>query len=290
MRDGDQGFGIVIRALGGIEDAQTVQAEAGDPIAYDTANLTRTTDGGTFRNGDGTWQDNDLGAARSDGEDFLTHTWTLVGSVEGGASGAALGGTDTTADRPDIIVGVNMGTRSVNDVNKIVDIQDSGLQTTTDVATWQVAVSEDITGEDGGTDTVEVSYTNADPVIDAALATPVGNDIQFDLAFHDDDEDAVNALIADFELLEVAIFSGATDRTASFADLIANGTQTLTQGQLLALFGPGPDSIKIIVTDRVARRDGTMVMTTVDFDVVPEPAVAWLALLALGVLAHRRRA
>ena len=80
-------------------EAASEKAEAGDNLTYSAGALTRTTDGGTFRNADGTWQDNDLGAARSDKEDFLTHTWTNQGSVEGGASNTPLVGADVDAER-----------------------------------------------------------------------------------------------------------------------------------------------------------------------------------------------
>jgi hypothetical protein len=206
MRESD--FDLIIRSVNGIVDSVSVQAEAGDALAYDAGNLTRTTDGGTFQNVDGTWQDNDLGAARSDKEDFLTHTWKNLGSVEGGATNVALVGSDQDADRPNIIPVPGdlqpppSGTRTVEKVNKQVGIANSGLQSTTDVATWQVGVTEDLTDFNGGTDTVSVSYANAGPSANA------GADLVFDAsnltkstsgASMQDADLAVNATIAGFE-------------------------------------------------------------------------------------------
>ncbi len=195
-------FATVIRSINSIADSAPVAAEAGDPLAFSAGALTITTDGGTVRNLDGTWQDNDLGAARSDQEDFLTHDWELVGSVQGGAAGTALVGADATAERPNIIVDLPpSGTRTVENVNKIVDIVNSGLQSTTDVATWQVSVTEDLTGFDGGSDTVEVSYQNAGPtaLVGPDLVYSAGATAQLPQGGVNDADLAVNAIISGFE-------------------------------------------------------------------------------------------
>jgi hypothetical protein len=221
IRDGNQSFGIVIRSVDGIVDSKPVVAEAGANMSYDAGNLTVTTDGGTFRNADGTWQDNDLGAGRSDGEDFLTHTWSNLGSVEGGATNVPLVGANATADRPNVIPSESpfvlqpppSGTRTVDDVNKAVAIADSGLQSTTDTATWQIAVSEDLTGFDGGTDTMTVSYNNTGPVAEA------GGPVVFDAsnlsvstsgATASDADLIVNTVIAGFETIESAFDVGGS--------------------------------------------------------------------------------
>jgi hypothetical protein len=388
------GFQTVIRSVNHLEQASSVVAEAGNALTYDAGNLTVTTDGGTFRNGDGTWQDNDLGAARTDKEDFLTHTWTNLGSVQGGAAGALVG-TDAEALRPNIIVdAAPSGTRAVEDVNKIVGIANSGLQSTTDVATFRIAVTEDLTGFSGGTDTVSVSYNNAGPtatvgpditysasnlsqtaqggVIDAdlavnavvagfeshafewsegggalpgspsanpnllvnilnsgltntldtttfditvtdlagasdsnsilvsyqnsdvlialAIATPVGNDIQFDLDIQDADL-AVNDLgLVDFELITTSFLldGGAF---VGLAELLATGTEYLTETELIALFGLGAHALEVRTADRFRTNGGTFQSAFINFTVVPEPGTA--TLLGLGLigfsLASRRR-
>jgi hypothetical protein len=83
----------------------------------------------------------------------------------------------------------------------MVGIANSGLQSTTDVATWRIAVTEDLTDFDGGTDTVTVSYANASPT---ALA---GSDVVYSAAMTTkladggvtDADLAVNAIIPGFE-------------------------------------------------------------------------------------------
>jgi hypothetical protein len=297
-------------------EAVPVVAEAGaSPIAFDAVNLTRTTDGGTelltdtvvppsagtLRSApsaldDATRQgDNDLGAGRADGEDFLTYAWTADGAVlAGNQTGTRLdrkvesgiGGSRFVNDPTD---------RTVDDVNVAVGIAASGLQTTIDTTSWSVAVTEAITGF-SDTDSITISYNNALPVIDAALATPAGPTgaaVKFQLDFHDADEDAVNALIANFELLEVEIFFGLVDKTALFASLIATGMQTLGHATLLSEFGVGMHSLKVLLTDRFLRDTSGMLMDSIDFEVlVPEPGVAWLGLvglLGLGAAGRRRR-
>jgi hypothetical protein len=289
MRTG--GFNMIIRSLNAIVDSVPVVAEAGGPLSYSAANLSRTTDGGTFENLDGTWQDNDLGAGRSDKEDFLTHSWTLLGSVEGGPASSPLAGGNADALRPLVLPSENpfvlqpppSGTRAVENVNKMVEIVDSGLKTTTDVATWQIAVSEDLTGFDGGTDIVMVSYDNSDVVINSALATPVGDDLQFDLDVEDDDL-AINALgLVDFELLTYSLLLDGNP-FIGLSDLLTNGTEHVTLAQAIALFGTGMHSLEIRVADRVRSLGATYVSETINFDVVPEPGTGTLLLLGLAGL------
>jgi len=286
MRTGS--FDMIIRSLNAIVDSVPVQAEAGAALSYSATNLSRTTDGGTFRNGDGTWQDNDLGAGRSDKEDFLTHDWTLNGSVEGGTTNAPLVGADVDAQRPLILPSENPfvlqpppnGTRAAENVNKMVGIINSGLTTTTDVAAWQVAVSEDLTGFDGGTDIVLVSYDNTDVIINAAMATPVGDDLQFDLDVGDDDF-AINALgLTDFEVVTYAMLLDGTSFTG-LSELLTTGSQFVTVAEAIALFGVGTHSLEIRAADRVRTVAGTFVTDTLTFEVVPEPGTGILLLLGL---------
>ena len=295
MRTGAPGFEIIIRSLDAFVDSVPVQAEAGDDLSFSAIDLTRTTDGGTFRNVDGTWRDNDLGAGRTDKEDFLAHDWTLAGSVEGGASNTALVGADVDADRPVVLPSESPfvlqpppgGTRAVENVNKRVDLVNSGLTTTTDVATWQVAVSEDLTGFSGGTDVTEVSYINSDVAINAAMATPVGDDLQITLDVEDADF-AINALgLADFELLTYTLLldGGAF---VGLSELLTTGSQFLTLAQAAAAFGGGMHSLEIRVADRVRTVAGTYLTTTLNFTVVPEPGTGVLMLIGLAGLGLQR--
>jgi len=257
MRTGS--FDMIIRSLNAIVDSVPVQAEAGAALSYS-----------------------------ADKEDFLTHDWTLTGSVEGGATNAPLVGADVDAQRPLILPSENPfvlqpppnGTRAAENVNKMVGIINSGLTTTTDVAAWQVAVSEDLTGFDGGTDIVLVSYDNTDVIINAAMATPVGDDLQFDLDVGDDDF-AINALgLTDFEVVTYAMLLDGTSFTG-LSELLATGSQFVTVAEAIALFGVGTHSLEIRAADRVRTVAGTFVSDTLTFEVVPEPGTGILLLLGL---------
>jgi hypothetical protein len=168
----------------------------------------------------------------------------------------------------------------VEKVNKMVGIVNSGLTTTTDVATWQVAVSEDLTGFDGGTDIILVSYDNTDVVINTAMVTPVGDDLLFDLDVMDDDF-AINALgLADFELLSYTLLLDGGTFTG-LSDLLTDGTEFVTLVEAIALFGTGVHSLEIRVADRVRSLANTYVSDTLSFEVVPEPSTGLLLLLGL---------
>jgi hypothetical protein len=262
-----------------------VEAEAGPALVYSAGLQVVETDGGTFANPDGSWQDNDLGAVRSDKEDFLTHTWQSLGSVEGGATLVPLLGTDLDALRPDVIVSLPpIGTRAVENVNKSVDLVDSGLETTTDVATWQVTVQEDLTLL-GSTDVVEVSYANTDPTVDID-AIPQMDGYLFTYIMSDPD---LAIPIANFEMLNLTILVDGAP-TSEFDPLALNGNQTMTDSEILTLFGIGPHTLEFRLADRSLTSQASFVSDAVNF--VPEPGtlVTLIAgVLALGFMCRRRQ-
>jgi hypothetical protein len=303
------------------EQAVDVVAEAGaSPLFFDATHLTVTTDGGTeqvtdtvdpivagqLRSApsaidDPTRQaDNDLGAARTDGEDFLNYEWTVDGAtVSGNLDGTRLNRVvvgETTAD-PSPRHFANDGTRTVNDVNIAVGIVESGLTNTLDTTTFQVAVTEDITGFTD-TDTVTVGYSNTLPSIVNASATAQGDDILFELSI-DDPDLAVNALIPDFEILDVSLLLDGNP-FAGLTDLLMNGSELVDHATLLADFGAGAHELLVLATDRFLDQLGGPVTARIDFTVnpgtvpatVPEPAT--LVLFAVGLagtvalLRHRR--
>jgi hypothetical protein len=301
-------------------EAVPVVAEAGaSPLVYDAGTLTRVTHAGTEQRTESpvaivpgqvraapstidapTRQaDNDLGAGRSDLEDFLSYAWTVDGMpVAGNLDGTRLDRIVETLDVADPLISPHgsrfalAGNRTVEDVNIQVAIENSGLQTTLDVVHFDLEVSEALTGL-SDTDSVEVRYANALPVIQTALATPVaGGDVQFDLAYGDADL-AVNALgLTDFELLEVGLFLEGSP-FAGLSQLLATGSETLTASALQALFGIGPATLEVRVSDRFLARSSSFVNAFIPFEVVPEPCTGALllpVLLALGLGARTGRA
>ena len=178
-------------------EAKEVVAEAGPmPLVYSAVQQTVTTNAGTEQVTDpvapinpgqlrtspsaidnATRQaDNDLGAGRTDKEDFLDFSWTVNGNTIGGN----LDGTRIDRLVEDLIVAnpssqqhgprfANNGTRTVSGVNIAVAIQNSGLTSTIDTKTFALAVTESFTGK-ADTDTLEVSYSNAGPTADAGPA------------------------------------------------------------------------------------------------------------------------
>ena len=110
--------------------------------------------------------------------------------------------------------------------------------------------------------------------------SPVGDDLFFELDVEDDDL-AVNLLgLSDFELLTYALLLDGLP-FAGLDELIANGSQLVTLGQAIALFGLGDHTLEIRVSDRVRTQGASFVNAFVDFTVVPEPSTAVLLLLGL---------
>jgi len=284
--------------------AVPVIAEAGaSPLVYSAATPVVTTDAGTeivvetpaaivpgqLRSAPSVIDaamrqaDNDLGAARSDREDFLTFSWT----VNGGNLAANEPGTRLDRRVDTLSVGNPSiephgsrffldGTRVADDVNRSVSIEDSGLLTTLDTTSFTLQADEEITGFTD-LDSVDVSYQNAAPMIDTALATPVAGDgLLFELEVSDADL-AVNALgLADFELLTVELLHEGAP-FAGLADLLATGSEIVDQPTLISLFGEGPSTLEVRVADRQLASTSSFVRVGIDFTVVPEPSTGILA-------------
>ena len=130
--------------------AVDLDISAGSNVTFDAGNLTQSTSSAVI-------QSNDLGAARSDNEDFIDASWSVSGT-EAGANG--------------------------NDI--AVSIANSGLTSTTDSVSWNVTMTEQFTGTSDA-DSVIVSYMNSTPSASAtATATAPGTD--FTLSVVDLDE------------------------------------------------------------------------------------------------------
>jgi PEP-CTERM motif len=209
------------------EKAKPVVAEAGPaPLFYDAVTLSVTTDAGTelvtdtvippvsgvLRSSpsiidDATRQaDNDLGAARTDKEDFLNFNWNVDGTGQAGnLDGTRLNRIVETFDPGDPTLPsgrrfINDGLRTVEDVNIAVAIANSGLTSTTDTVNWLLNITEDITGRSDN-DTVQVSYNNVGPSILSKSAIEQ-LDFSFNFAALFDDPDLIiNGLIPNFETL-----------------------------------------------------------------------------------------
>jgi hypothetical protein len=240
---------IAVRTVDGLVDAVPVSV-ADATVNYDAGAFSYTTS--LF------FQGNDLGAARGDGENFLTSSWTMAGEAL-------------------------PGVMQPNNVDIEVALVDSGLTTTASTATWNVAISEQMTGL-GDTAEIQVGYMNSPATASlSATATPTGYDFSF--SFEDPDL-AANALIPDFEQLT---FAARVDGqlTSVFDELLSTGSQTMSSDALLAAFGEGTFSLLVTISERF----GIPQSASATF-VVPEPGVATGLFSGAGLMmgfARRRR-
>jgi hypothetical protein len=288
-------------------EAVPVVAEAGANLVYNSATLSVTTNTGTEQVTEtvvppvsGTLRtapsvidnptrqaDNDLGAARTDKEDFLAFDWTLdVGGLNT-AVVANLDGTRLNRIVETLDVGspstephgrryVLDGMRTVENVNIAVAIENSGLQNTTDTATFRVDVTEDMTGLSDD-DTLTVSYNNANPSLNSASgATLPDNSIDFDAVF-DDLDLTVNSLIPGFESVSLEFLYLGTP--------FLTGPGNMDLASLLSTFGgAGTYSVDANVSDLA----GASATLAFDITIVPEPSTLLLSSLGLLLLPARR--
>ncbi len=279
-----------------LNEAVPVIAEAGaSPLVFDANTLSLVTNGGTelvtdavvapvpgtLRStpsaiDDATRQaDNDLGAGRSDGEDFLNYVW----SVDGGGDQAG----DQTGTRQDRIVDTlnvanpattphgsryqDGGDRTVDDVNIAIGIAGSGLTSTTDTSSAEVEVTEDITGF-SDTDTVAITYANAGPTAEAGaeLVFDASNLVRATSGASLNDPDLiVNATIAGFETVEADFQidgsslpgnpSSSSPATASTGELVGV-TQSVTIAQSGLTTTTDTNTLDLTVTDGAGASQG----------------------------------
>jgi len=174
---------------------------AGPNVVYTAGSQTQSTSSSII-------QSNDLGAGRSDGEDFIDASWSQTGTATG------------------------------NDIS--VGIANSGLANTIDTATWDVTMTEQMTNL-SGSDSLGVSYANAGPTANA------GGTIQFSAANAltgantvgaevSDADLAVNAAIANFETLTVATDANGNPLAGG---TITGATVTNNIDQLIAIADSG---------------------------------------------------
>ncbi|MDF2178070.1 PEP-CTERM sorting domain-containing protein [Aliiglaciecola sp. CAU 1673] len=222
--------------------------DAGPDLVYNAATLVQNTSMSVL-------QSNDLGAARSDGEDFVDVSWTPAGTPSG------------------------------NDTS--VGIADSGLTMTTSTTTWTANATEQMTGKTAS-DTLNISYDNAVPTLNASATANAGG-TDFSMTFADLDL-AVNALIAGFESLTfAALLDGLIDATAFFNTLFTTGSQSSSDASLFSAFGAGAHNVVFTLVDKA----GAMARASVDFTVntvpqdVPEPGTWLLILLGASLLMLR---
>ena len=240
-------------------EAVDVVAEAGAaPLVYSAGALSVTTDAGTeqvtetpapivpgtLRSAPSAFDsqprqaDNDLGAARGDGEDFLTFAWTAGGANLAGNEDGTRINREVQTLSPGGFSFVNNGTRTVENVNITRSLAQSGLQNTTDTTTFDVTVTEALTGL-SDTDSVVVSYNNAGP------SATAGPGVVFDATNFmttqnatgsaDDPDLAANAQVAGFETLSAQFSIGGTNLgAAQNLGSPAAGPVALTQNVTLA--------------------------------------------------------
>lgn len=121
------GTGIAIKDVNNLQQAVDVSGDAGPDIVYSAAMLSATTTSSLV-------QTNDLGAFRSDGEDFIDANWTESGNP---LSGMAVG----------------------NDIT--VSFANSGLSGPSDTTNWLMQQTEQMTGL-SDSDTLGVSFFDPD--------------------------------------------------------------------------------------------------------------------------------
>ena len=240
-------FGIAASDTNGLMTAVELMVDAGPDIVYNAAALTKTATASVS-------QSNDLGAARSDGEDFVDFSWSPSG-VEMGDSIA-------------------------------VAIADSGLVNTTDTSSWTASATEQMTDK-ADSDTLTVSYANAIPTVNAsATANATGFDFTFSAA---DVDLAVNAIIGGFELLNFTAMVGAIDATTFFASLFSSGAEAYSNAELFTEFGVGAHNVMFSVMDLAGSLATTSVSFNTDAQPVPEPSAILLMLTSLMFLLIRQR-
>ena len=244
------GVGTAIRQVGNsLTDSEAVVNVGSDNVAFDANMAAQTANVAAMGN--------DLGAGRSDTEDFLDATWDVSGT------------TATSLVR--------------NEVAIQVELLDSGLTSTIDTATWNVDVTEQMTGiSSSASGQVMVSYINDAPSSTlSATATASG----YDFAYSSLDADlVVNTLIAGFEILTYSVEVDGV-ATTLFDSLISTGSLSLTELALFNAFGEGVHSLGIIVTDLAgAISTASADFTVGDISPVPVPPAFALMLTALGLL------
>lgn len=236
-----------------LQSAVDLMVEAGSGLVFNASTLVQTATATVT-------QSNDLGAGRSDGEDFVDFTWSAG---------------NQTGDSTDL------------------GIAASGLTSTTDTAVLSVAATEQMTGKTAN-DSLAVSYANATPSLNAS-AVANGDDVDF--TFDADDLDlAVNALVSGFEALSFsALLDGLTDVSSYFTNLFQLGNLSASNASLLAQFGLGTHEVMFEARDIA----GTFSRQLVQFEVlrttttpnpnpVSEPGAILLMLTGLVVLMRRR--
>ncbi len=222
-----------------LAEAVELMVDAGPDIVYNAASLTQTATAVIT-------QSNDLGAFRTDGEDFIDVSWSPAGTVSGNSNQ--------------------------------VGIAASGLTMTTSTTTWSANAAEQMTGK-ADSDTTNVSYANAIPTLNASAAAN-GNDVDFIFDANDADL-AVNTLIAGFEMLSfTALVDGTIDASIFFADLFSNGSFTYTMADLFAEFGSGPHNLSFFATDKAGAQAtalfGLEITGSANPPSIPEPSAILL--------------
>ena len=235
-----------------LAEAVELMVEAGPDIIYNATSLVQAATAVIT-------QSNELGAGRTDGEDFIDVNWSPSGTVTG----------------------------NTNEVG----IADSGLTTTVSTTTWTANAAEQMTGK-VDSDTLGVSFLNTIPTLNAS-STVSGTSVDF--IFDAGDADlAVNALIAGFEMLSFnALVDGVVDASGFFADLFSVGSFSYSMNDLLAQFGSGLHNVNFSAMDRA----GELARVSFDFNVegnlnppsISEPNAILLMFASLILLWRKQR-